>query len=84
MMFNIYILAALYTVGANASQQISQVITPSETPVTVDSQDASRFAYYPVQGNESNQGMLNYILLHGSSRKMKWDNPFFEYWKVYL
>jgi len=59
--------ATLYTVGGNATQQISQVITPSETSslntVTVDSQDASRFAYYPVQANESNPGANQFYVM---------------------
>ena len=60
-----YILATLYTVGGGGGQ-ISQVITPGDgtglTTVTVDSQDASRFAYYPtVQSNDNNQGEWDLI-----------------------
>lgn len=64
---NVSSAATLYTVGGGAGQ-ISQVITPSDgtnlNTVTVDSQDASRYAaYYPVQSNDSNQGASQFYVM---------------------
>lgn len=58
---------ALYTVGGGGGGQISQVITPGDgaglTTVTVDSEQAQGYSYYPAQSGDNNHGSQFYVMM---------------------